>query len=283
MKTTNILLLLIAVIGFSCQNMVRPDFDYVSGDDPSLNGPLQRLFAFEGTPVDSILGVRGTATGVSYIDGVSGKAYKGSATGQVVYNTAGKLATMDSFTFAFWMKLDERDGGAQTVFVLPRTDDFWGNTFMLIDGAAKNDSMLVKFNFAGNWVEFNGDGSKANGLNRWPDAYGKWKHVAFTYDAATSTFATYLDGNKLPLDATVTNRVKPKKNPDDPKEIPEPLGPLKFNNASKFIIGGFQQQAGINGTPDTWMKHYQGALDQFRVYTKALSDSEVKDLYNKKM
>lgn len=273
MKTNYVFLLLIAVIGFSCQNMVRPDFDYVSDDDPSLNGPLQRLFAFEGTPVDSILGVRGTATGVSYIDGVSGKAYKGSKTGQIVYNTAGKLATMDSFTFAFWMKLDVRDGGAQTVFVLPRTDDFWGNTFMLVDGAAKNDSMLVKFNFAGNWIVFDGNGSRTNGFNRWPDAYGKWKHVAFTYDAATSTFATYLDGKKLPLDASVAKRTKDN----------APLGALKFTNASKFIIGGFQQQAGINGDPADWMKHYLGALDQFRVYTKALSDSEVKDLYNKKM
>ncbi len=277
MKTYKIiakLLVLFAVVTtFSCQNMVRPDFDYVQDDDPSLNGPLQRLFAFEGSPVDSILGVRGTATGVSYIAGVQGKAYKGSKTGQIVYNTAGKLATMDSFTFAFWMKLDERDGGAQSVFMLPRTDDFWGNTFMMVDGAARNDSMLVKFNFAGNWIVFDGNGSKANGLNRWPDAYGKWKHVAFTYDGGTSTFAAYLDGNKLPLDASVAKRTRDN----------APLGPLKFTNVSMFIIGGFQQQAGINGDPADWMKHYLGALDQFRVYTKAITEAEVKELYAKKM
>lgn len=279
MKTNIILLLLIAVIGFSCQNMVRPDFDYISDDDPSLNGPLQRLFAFEGTPIDSILGVRGTATGVSYIDGVRGKAYKGSKTGQIVYNTAGKLATMESFTFAFWMKAESLPG-AQAVFMLPNTGDFWGNAFMLIDGAAKNDSMLVKFNFAGNWLEFNGNGTRANGLNRWPDAYGKWKHVAFTYDGATSKVAAYLDGNKLPLDASVTNRLKPKKDKNDPDV---PLGPLKFDNVSKFIIGGFQQHAGISGTPADWMLHYTGGLDQFRVYTRALSESEIKELFSKRM
>lgn len=274
-----ILATLLGAATFSCQNMVRPDFDFVSGDDPALNGPLQRLFAFEDSPVDSVLGGRGTATGISYVDGVRGKAYQGSKTGQIEYATAGKLATMESFTFAFWMKLDERDGGAQSVFMLPRTDDFWGNTFMMVDGAAKGDSMLVKFHFAGNWVTFDGNGSKANGLNRWPDAYGKWKHVAFTYDAATSKFATYLDGSKLPLAASVTDRIKPKKDKDDPAV---PLGALQFKNPSKFLFGAFQQQVGTNGEPAEWMKHYQGALDQFRVYTNALTESEVKELYTSK-
>ncbi len=277
MKTKKIiypfLALLLGAATFSCQNMVRPDFDFVSGNDPALNGPLQRLFAFEGSPVDSVLGGRGIATGISYVDGVKGKAYQGSETGQIEYATAGKLATMESFTFAFWMKIDDKSGGgAQSVFMLPNTGDFWGNTFMLIDEGAKNDSMLVKFNFAGNWVVFDGNGKNANGLNRWPDAYGKWMHVAYTYDASTSKFAAFLDGNKLPLDASVTDRTKDGK----------PLGALKFDNPSKFVIGGFQQQIGIGNAPDKWMLHYRGALDQFRVYTKALSESEVKELYTGK-
>ena len=275
-------LLGIVVTVFSCQKMVRPDLVLVSDDDPAFNGPLQRLWAFEGTATDSIWGSRGTAKGISYIDGVKGKAYKGSATGQIEYATLGKAATMESFTIAFWMKAESKDGGAQAVFMLPNPDDFWGNTFMLIDGPAKNDSMLVKFNFAGNWIEFTGNGSNANGLNRWPNAYNKWIHVAFTYDAATSKFAAYRDGNKLPLASSVTDRFKPKKNPNDPNEKPEPLGALKFNNPSKFVIGGFQQHIGIIAPADSWMLLYTGGLDQFRIYTKALSDSEIKDLFTSK-
>ncbi|WP_373515317.1 LamG domain-containing protein [Persicitalea sp.] len=268
---TKLFVLLMAVVSFSCQDLERPDFDFVSADDPSLNGPLQRLWAFEGNPVDSIFGVRGKANGVSYIDGVKGKAYKGSANGKIEYATAGKLATMESFTIAFWMKAESL-GGAQAVFMLPNTGDFWGNTFMMIDGEAKNDSMRVKFNFAGNWFDFAGNGTRADGLNRWADAYGKWKHVAFTYDAATSKFAAYLDGNKLPLAASVT----------DVKKGGAPLGALKFNNASKFVIGGFQQHIGIGNAPDPWMKNYTGALDQFRVYTAALPENEIKELFTQK-
>ena len=265
--------LCLAVTAFSCQHFERPELVLIPDEDPSLNGPLQRFWAFENVATDSIWGSRGTVTGVSYVDGIKGKAYKGSSTGQIEYASAGKLATMESFTIAFWMNTAKHTGGSQCVFMLPNTNDFWGNAFMLIEGnTAANDSMLVKFNFAGNWAEFSGT-KNANGLNKWPNAYNKWKHVAFTYDGATSKFATYIDGVKLALDASVTDR----------KKDGAALGPLKMTNASKFVLGGFQQHIGIKAPADSWMLHYTGMLDQFRVYTKALTDGEVTNLYSKKM
>ncbi|GAB2767050.1 hypothetical protein GCM10027275_06550 [Rhabdobacter roseus] len=268
-------LVCLAVGTFSCQNFERPEMMLISDDDPALSGPLQRFWAFEGVATDSILGSRGTSSGnVSYVDGVRGRAYKGSTTGQIEYASAGKLATMESFTVAFWMNTTKHTGGAQAVFMLPNTEDFWGNMFMLIEGndSATDSSMIVKFHFGGNWVEFTGNGTNANGLNRWPNAYGRWKHVAFSYDAATSKFAAYVDGQKLNLAASVTDRVRNN----------APLGALKFSNASKFVIGGFQQHIGIRPPADAWMLRYTGMLDQFRIYTQALTDAEVKDLFDTK-
>jgi hypothetical protein len=259
---------------FSCQHFDRPEMVLISDDDPAFNGPLQRFWAFENVATDSIWGSRGTAKGVSYVDGVKGKAYKGSATGQIEYTAAGKLATLESFTVAFWMNTEKHKDGAQCIFMLPNTDDFWGNMFMTIESNNddKDSSMLVKFNFAGNWITFD-QKAAASGLNRWPNAYKKWKHVAFTYDGSTSKFATYIDGVKLPLNASVTDR----------KKGEAPLGPLKFANASKFVIGGYQQHIGIKAPADSWMAHYTGMLDQFRVYTTALTDAEISNLYTKKM
>lgn len=245
----------------------------ISDDDPAFNGPLQRFWAFENTPTDSILGARGTATGITYADGIRGKAYKGSATGQIEYAAAGKMATMESFTVAFWINTTKHTGGAQCVFMLPNTEDFWGNMFFLIEGNdnADDNSMLAKFNFAGQWVEFTGTAANPNpdGLDRWPDAYDKWKHVAFTYDGATSAFAAYLDGEKLPLSEAVSTRGT--------------LGKLAFKNASRFVTGGFQQHIGIRAPADAWMLHYTGLLDQFRVYTEPLPASEIKSLYDSNM
>jgi hypothetical protein len=280
MKNNSILLflalLLSAGMGFgsltSCQKMERPDLIIIPDDTARLNGPLQRLFAFEGSAIDSIHDTKGNVSGgVTFVDGVRGKAYKGADNGHIEYASAGKLAEMESFTVAFWMNPAKHSEGAQNIFMLPNTDDFWGNMFLMIESNASptDNSMLAKFNFAGNWIEFNGN----NGVERLPDMYGKWRHLAFSYDAKTSKFAAYLDGQKINLPASITDR----------KKNDAPLGALKFQNVSKFVIGGFQQHIGIKAPADAWMKRYTGMLDQFRVYTKALSDAEVNALFaNKK-
>lgn len=254
----------------SCQKMERPELIIIPDDTARLNGPLQRYMAFENSTIDSIHYVEGTPTGISYAEGVNGQAYKGSATGQIEYASAGKLAEMSSFTVAFWMNTQKHTGGAQNIFMLPNTEDFWGNMFLLVEGNdnAADNSMLMKFNFAGQWIEFTGN----NGLDRIPDMYGKWKHVAFSYDEETSKFAAYIDGQKLNLPASATDR----------KSGGAPLGALNFQNVSKFVIGGFQQHIGIRAPADAWMLHYTGMLDQFRVYTKALTDAEINTLYTSK-
>jgi len=278
MKTKRVLLIgvlaLSTLIGLSlpsCQKMERPELVIIPDDTAKLNGPLQRYFAFDDSAIDSIHDVKGTVTGGTFVDGINKKAYKGSTSGKIEYPSAGKLADMKAFTVAFWMNTEKHDGGAQCVFMLPNTEDFWGNMFLLIEGnsSATDNSMLMKFNFAGNWIEFTGN----NGLNRIPDMYGKWKHVVFSYDDKTSKFAAYIDGVKLNLPATATDR----------KKGADPLGPLAFQNVSKFVIGGFQQHIGIKAPADGWMLNYTGMLDQFRVYTKALTDAEVAALFAAKL
>lgn len=254
----------------SCQKMERPDLIIIPDDTARLNGPLQRYFAFENSVIDSIHDVKGTATGITFVDGVKNKAYKGSANGQVEYPSAGKLADMQSFTVAFWMNTQKHTGGAQSVFMMPNTEDFWGNMFLIIEGndSPTDNSMIAKFNFAGQWLEFTGN----NGVARLPDMYGKWHHLAFTYNGNTSQVSAYLDGVKINLPASVADR----------KNGTAPLGPLKFSNVSKFVIGGFQQHIGIRSPADSWMLHYTGMLDQFRVYTKALTDTEINALFTSK-
>lgn len=255
----------------SCQKFEEPEMIIISDDDPAFSGPLQRFWAFENSVTDSVLGARGIANGVTFAPGVKGQAYKGSTNSYVEYASAGKLATMESFTISFWFNTEKHSGGAQCLFMLPNTEDFWGNLFFMIEGNDDpNDStMLPKFHFAGQWVEFS-QHNNPNGLNRWPNAYGQWKHVAFTYDGNSSEFATYLDGQKLPLAESVTHRQKDG----------APLGPLQFQNVSKFVIGGFQQHIGIRAPAEPWMLNYTGLLDQLRIYTSALSASEIEELYN---
>lgn len=254
----------------SCQKMERPEMDIVTDDTVRMNAPLQMYLPFESSVLDSAQYQKGIANNVTYVDGIRGKAYKGATDAQLQFPSAVKMANMTSFTVSFWMNTVKHDGGAQCVFMLPNTEDFWGNLFMTIEGNnnPNDNTMLAKINFAGNWVEFTGN----NGLNRWPDMYGKWNHVAFSYDETSSKFAVYINGAKLALPANVSDR----------KNGNNPLGPLSFKNVSKFVIGGFQQHIGIRPPADSWMLHYTGMLDQFRVHTRALSDAEINTLYTTK-
>jgi hypothetical protein len=77
----------------------------------------------------------------------------------------------------------------------------------------------------------------------------------------------YVNGEKFNLPADKTNLQKDG----------APFGPLSFVDVSGFIIGGFQQQ--LSGTPDDWMKNYSGLLDEFRIYNKALSDTEISAIF----
>ena len=221
-------------------------------------------WTFSNTLSDSVGGLAGTSSGTAFAPGRKGLAYQGADGKFVSYTSAGALANLQSFTLSMWINTKKHADGAQAVFMLPRTSDFWGNMFMMIESnTSNNDSMFVKFNFDGQWAEMGGN-------LKLPNMYGGWKHLAFAYDAGTSKFSAFQNGKKLSLPASMTDR----------KDGTNPLGALTFTDVSKFIIGGFQQHLGAPwSAPDSWMKTYTGALDEFRVYKKALSESDINSLY----
>ena len=192
-------------------------------------------------------------------------AYKGGTNAFITFpNPPAGLTGSTSFTVAMWINTQKHAAGAESVFMLPRTSDFWGNMFMLIESnTGPSDSMLIKFHFAGQWAEL-------NGANRPGNMYGGWRHLAFTYDAGTSVFSAFVNGVKLALPASITDR----------KNGTNPLGPVSYTDPSRFIIGGFQQHVGTPwSAPDGWMMNYSGLLDEFRFYKTALSEVEVNSLF----
>ncbi|TDQ10345.1 LamG domain-containing protein [Pedobacter metabolipauper] len=221
---------------------------------------------FENTTKEKKSGMEGVATNISYAEGIKGNAYKGSSNGFVTYATTPgtNLKDLNSFTTTLWIKTDRHTGGAQAVFMLPRTSDFWGNLFFTIEGnSTTDDKMLVKTHFGGQWAEFTND-LRINGI------YGKWTHFAFSYDAATSKYTMYVNGTALTIPVSMSDR----------KNGTAPLGNITMTDASRFIIGGFQQQLGTPwGTPDSWMLPYTGMLDEMRIYNKALAATEVGAIY----
>jgi hypothetical protein len=268
------------------------DDDFTEGDPPPIGAytnssevatnDLVAYFPFEGNGADAKASlanpvVKGSA---SFVAGKKGLAYQGANNAWIEYSNAGALGTLTSFTVSMWINTNRHEGGAQGVFAVTKQDgSFWANFFLIIEGAGPNDKMLVKVHFEKNgvpntehWLETTGK-IRDNFMN---DMYGAWRHIAFTYNETTSKFAMYVNGTKLPFnDPTV-----PRNDEDRFASTGVPLGPLSFKNATRFIIGGFQNQLGAPyNNPEPWMLPYTGKLDELRFYKRALNDQEVNALF----
>jgi hypothetical protein len=287
MKNINRLLAVIALVaiaGAGCQKMERPKLgDYPPDTNPP-DGPLRFYVAFDGTTtnplmnaVDSIKAAFPSVNPFTSVDGVHRKAAQGGGSKAIKYPSANDLSGVKSFTIAFWEKNTVPSGGnAQFLFSLA-SKDFWHQSalFAMIDhdGAGSTASgAVVKFAIQDNWFEF----TPANGTMPGNLLNNQWHHMAFVYDQTTSKVTYYVDGQALTGLAS---------NLTDLKKNGNPYGPLDFQNTYGFVLGGWNKHADLgNGAPtDGWIFPWQGGLDQFRIYNKALSASDITALFNSKL
>ena len=284
----------VLLLAVSCQKMNRPALgDYTKDANPP-GGPLKFYVAFDGTTpdplrnaVDSIRANFASSNPLLSITGITGKGIQGAAAKDkaVKYTSANDFAKSTSFTIAYWMKNSPAtDGEPEFHFSLPGKD-YWHNSalFLLVEkGDPVNPNlstptqMACKLAIKDNWVEFIGVNRLPNLLN------GSWHHLVFTYDQTNSKVTAYVDG--VVFNYTGSGNIVGGGNP---------LGPAKFfndaqDNINSFVIGGWNKHAvsmpdGFKGPQDGWIHSYSGAMDQFRLYSKALSASEVLALFNSKL
>jgi len=271
------------VIG--CQKMSRPALGNYIKDSVVLPAGDLRFFAnFDSTSADdkqinirfkdSISGYPSffPNSAITVVPGVHGTAVQGADGVALQYVNANDFDKSKSFTLALWEKSTGVPHG-NPEFVMSLVDkDYWHYSGMFLlfdhDGAGSTeDSAAVSFVVKDTWYVFhNGD--------RIPKVYDQqWHHLAFVYDETTSRLTTYLDGNALTglsNDATYLSGLQ---------------GPVNFTpgSVSNLVIGGWNKHVSLPGPTDDWIKSFPGALDQFRLYNKALSASDIMALYNSKL
>jgi len=284
-KITISLFVLGAIALFSgCQKNTRPALgDYPKDANPP-GGPLKFYVAMDGSTsdnlrnaVDSIKANFPAANPFTTIDGVSGKGLQGVDQAALKYVAANDFSTVTSFTISFWEKNGVPGGGKpQFLFSLP-SHDYWHQSavFALMDhdGAGSTSSMATfKMAVQDHWFEFTPSSGQMPGnlLNN------QWHHMVIVYDETTSKMTYYVDGQKV-------TGLAPSQT--DFNDGSNPHGPLHFTNTYNFVLGGWNKHANLgNGAPtDDWIQSWQGGLDQFRLYGKALNDAEVTALYNSRL
>ncbi len=239
---------------------------------------LVAYFPFNDNGVESIASISPeVTTGVTYVAGRRGNAYQGAEGAHLLYTipSGSKLKSLTSFTLAMWFKSPLVTGDPEpTVFEIGKSDDlFWGNLkFALNRLDATADSLKLK-------AFFYKDGAVWDGqhVDYSDDAFltDRWMHIVLQYDENTSKYMIYKDGVKIETNEGVEFRWAAG---DDVSPRPQ-LGALSFVNADKINIGAWRPKSEGTAT-DAWMGWFMGNLDELRVYDKALTATEVKNLYD---
>jgi hypothetical protein len=273
-------LLLFAVgAGFSaCQKVERPGLSDYPRDANPPGGPLNFYAAFDGTTndplmnaVDSVRAAFPSDNPLTFVDGVRGKALKGESKKFLKYTKPNDWATQaKSFTISFWYKKDGQTknntgtNGPEYVMSFPSSNGHWSgaNMFVMLEGnnaSGQVKVMIADKNMADNWFTWEADRSIAGLFDN------AWHHMALVYDAATSGMTLYVDGVANPNVRTWANH-----------------GDINIDNSkiTEMRIGNGPKND-IN-TDDWLSSSFKGNLDQYRMYSKALSAAEVQALFANK-
>jgi hypothetical protein len=244
-------------------------FDYPEQPAAPAYNPLKLFLPFDGNVEDgstySDFWVLSPVGNLSFPDGRSGKAYKGGAGMYFLAGSANAPGTMmladtlsgfKAFTVAYWMYLPVADvGGAQCIFSIPNKTGQWGNMDIYTDWGRvrlhvsnKRTGILTE-----GWV-----------TDEPSVIVDRWVHYAIRYSGETSTFTIFIDGEVKWTQI-----------------IPD-YGEIVFETPNTFIIGNFGQNAvpPLSLELGVWAEAFKGTLDQFRLYNAALSDAEIKSLFD---
>lgn len=252
----------------SCQKMKRPALADFPKDANPPGGPLKFYAAFDGSTsnplmnaVDSVRANFASDNPLASVTGITGKAIQGTGSKAVKYPSANDFNAVTSCTISMWVN-NAVNPNTELYFSLT-SKDFWHESaaFLLVEHAAI-DKCTFKFALQDRWIEFNGQSFNKPLFN------GQWHHLAFTYDETTSLLKIYFDGVEVPTPGASGNLG---------------LGKLNLKTAQNLVVGGWNKHANISGPTDGWINGFSGKMDQFRLYGKALSASEVLALYNSKL
>lgn len=268
----------ISLVFIGCQEMDRPGLGDYPVDATAVGGPLKFYTAFDGTSADPLMNAVDSVRAkfpidnpFTSIDGVNGKAVQGVSNKFIAYSKPNDWAkTAKSFTVSFWEKHNGQtkngtNPGAEEIFSIPSSNGHWSSAtmFLLFDAAPTTTAAAVKFVIADTkgdtFLTWEGSNSVEGLLDN------AWHHLAFVYDATTSGLTLYVDGEIV---STKTWNGHGAVDIEDSK-------------ITGFRIGNGPQSQNDSG--DNWLfSYWRGGLDQFRMYSIALTASEVSTLYTKK-
>jgi len=252
-------------------------------------------WSFDNTNNEVISGTAPTtATGNSFVTGQVGQALNLSS-GYLLYPTITALSSANAFpsvTVSLWVKISN-NGTAQTNLfgitqaLAAQKDWNTGPLNVYVETGnhkATSDTLQVHSDFATYTTGSvqNGDNVNAYGTAgtdfQWVTSGGSWMHYVMEYDGTGSNIDLYVNGVIVS-----NNKFRNRTYTPAGSTTAVGIGVITVTPPTQVIIGGWPNiTTGFTGgsAAQTWQTLMTGSLDEVRVYSKALSTTEIGALYS---
>ncbi|MDJ1501643.1 LamG-like jellyroll fold domain-containing protein [Xanthocytophaga agilis] len=279
-----------ALLVTSCKDDEKklPDIGgYGSADEVGASNLLAH-WSFDGNSTEQKSGTAPAKTeNATFSTGVKGQAVS-LANGYLLYPTLTALSSANaipSVTVSAWINTDVNGSTASSVFALTQatsaqTDWNQGPINMYLETGrptSTKDTLALHSAFhtySGGNYNVGGDNINDYGT-RGTDfqtviGANKWVHYVMVYDGAASTIDLYANG------VVVSN-----KNFRVRDNGGAPIGNLTLSTPTQVLIGGWPNTVTgyTNSSAQSWQGLYTGQIDEVRVYSKALSATDIGSLY----
>lgn len=188
----------------------------------------------------------------------NGTSYLSSANNVGISGNSGR-------TFSLWIKVStgqnfgNTSGGQLLGFgstgITPSGGTHTTGTLFSLSYIGPNNASMANHDIN---FQMNGSFIGKNFLERPLFGLDQWQHVVLTYDGSVGASELYLNG-KLTLNSELFGSSNP-------------LAGLNTTDSALFLGAGF-------GSSETWLNGFQGMIDDVRIYNRALTGSEVSNLY----
>lgn len=280
--------LLLFVAG--CQKMDKPTVgDYPKDVNPP-GGTLKFYAAFDGTTpdalrnsVDSIKANFPSENSFTSVDGISGKGIQGASKKMIKYSSFNDWTGSRSFTISVWFKKNGQTqnnvggNGPEYIFSMRAAEAsyHWSSAVMFLFLEGDNNGVAIKAQTVSPSDSTNANSSASDNWFTWENSQtipgllnNQWHHMVLTYSQTTSAMTLYIDGVANPNVKTWAGHGSIR---------------LAGSKIGEYRIGrGPRNDSDADGESGWLQSSFKGQMDQFRLYSSALTAAEVQALFASK-
>lgn len=281
---------MLLIFAAGCQKMDKPTVgDYPKDVNPP-GGSLKFYAAFDGSSpdalrnaVDSIKANFPSENSLTTVDGISGKGLQGASKKLIKYSSFNDWTGSGSFTISVWFKKNGQTtnnvggNGPEYIFSMRAADGgyHWSNAVMFLFIEGDNNGCAIKSQTVSPSVASNPNSPASDNWFTWEGGQtipgllnNQWHHMVLTYNETNSAMTLYIDGVANPNIKTWAGH-----------------GAIRLagSKVGEYRIGrGPRNDSDGDGESGWLQSSFKGQMDQFRLYSAALTAAEVQTLFQSK-